>query len=77
VLDITCAAADDNDLLKPFVTRGACDIEERLLETGIERPGCTEHSSACGGSTDVRTPSVKVKNRSKECCCNRNVCIGG
>ncbi len=34
MLDITCAAADDNDLLKPFVTRGACDIEERLLETG-------------------------------------------
>jgi hypothetical protein len=34
VLDITCAAADDNDLLKPFVARAACDIEDRLLETG-------------------------------------------
>jgi sigma-54 dependent transcriptional regulator, acetoin dehydrogenase operon transcriptional activator AcoR len=34
VLDITCAAADDNELLKPFVSRVASDIEDRLLETG-------------------------------------------
>ncbi len=34
VLDITCAATQDNDLLKPFVSRGISDIEELLLETG-------------------------------------------
>ena len=34
VLDITCAASHDNDLLKPFVARAVSDIEDRLLETG-------------------------------------------
>lgn len=34
VLDISCAAPDDNELLRPFLARGVCDIEDRLLETG-------------------------------------------
>jgi transcriptional regulator of acetoin/glycerol metabolism len=34
VLDISCATPDDNELLRPFLARGVCDIEERLLETG-------------------------------------------
>ena len=34
VLDISCAAIHDNDLLKPFVARAVSDVEDRLLETG-------------------------------------------
>lgn len=32
VLDITCLAEDANDLLRPYLTRGAGEIERRLLE---------------------------------------------